>query len=188
MDYNKLSKEQLISKIIELEMLNKQMLEEKEQCAIDGLTQLKNHSALIQELNIEIDKTQYLITPLSIAMFDIDNFKFINDNKGHLFGDEVLMGIANIMMNNVRKEDIVGRYGGEEFLIAFPNANGETALNLAERIRLNIESYVFGKDTKVTISAGVKEFKGESLIELIHAADTNLYLAKNSGKNKVVIG
>lgn len=171
-------------KELQLELENKNEFL-KEQSLTDSLTKLKNYRALMDKLNMETDKAKHLKTPLSVALLDIDNFKQINDTKGHLFGDKILMEVAGIMLKSVREKDIVGRYGGEEFLIIFPNTKEESARSIADRIRQNIDNYKFHEDFKLTISGGVKEFKGESISEFIHEADLNLYSAKNTGKNKI---
>ena len=124
-------------------------------------------------------------------MLDIDNFKQVNDTHGHPSGDEILKIIARSMRNNVRASDIVGRYGGEEFIILFSSIDKHSALQLAEKIRKNVES-----DTRsivpVTVSIGIAtgELENqieESMISLIKSADDALYEAKNLGKNRVVI-
>ena len=167
---------------LDLEQKNR-LLEELS--TIDGLTQLENHRTVIEHLASEVYKSEYSKSPLSIAMLDIDNFKSINDLKGHLTGDEVLRGVSDIIVNSIRDKDIAGRYGGEEFLIIFPNTKEKTAMLVANRIREHVQTHEFGQDLKVTLSGGVKELQGESVPDLIRAADTNLYLAKGSGKNNI---
>lgn len=167
---------------IDLERKNRLL---QELSTTDGLTQLKNHRTIIEHLTSEVYNAEYSKSFLSIAMFDIDNFKDVNDLKGHEFGDEVLRGVSDILVKSIRDKDIVGRYGGEEYLIVFPNTKEKTAMLVANRIREHIQNHVFDQDLKVTLSGGVKEWKGESVPDLIRGADTNLYLAKKSGKNNV---
>jgi diguanylate cyclase (GGDEF)-like protein/PAS domain S-box-containing protein len=151
----------------------------------DGLTKVKNHRALIKILeDTAIDANNNNET-FSIALFDLDNFKKVNDTKGHVCGDMVLENIAKIMMESVRKSDTVGRYGGEEFMIIFPNTKKEDAFKITESIRDKIEKYRFPCDVLATISAGVCEYDGTSTIELIRKADTLLYKAKDNGRNRV---
>lgn len=152
----------------------------------DELTKLRNRRAIMTIMDNEMRKSISNKTPLSIVMFDIDNFKKINDNRGHLFGDEVLKGVSNLMVNNMRKEDTVGRYGGEEFIVILPNTDRQRASDMANRIRLSIMEYDFGDDLKVTVSGGVKEYEGEDILGFIRAADKNLYYAKHSGKNRII--
>jgi diguanylate cyclase (GGDEF)-like protein len=151
----------------------------------DGLTGLFNHRYIIDGLSRLIEENNRYKQPLSISMFDIDNFKRINDEHGHLIGDEVLAGIANSIENCLRKTDIVGRYGGEEFLVLYAHTNLKGAVESAERIIRNIENLKWGKKNLiVTISAGVCEKKGEDIVALIKKADDLLYAAKKNGKNR----
>jgi diguanylate cyclase (GGDEF)-like protein len=119
-------------------------------------------------------------------MLDIDYFKKINDKYGHVFGDEVLIKISSVIEETVRKVDIAGRYGGEEFLIVIPGTDSGGAYKTAERIRESIEKIKWDKDgPKVTISGGVCEFKDEDSEKLIAKADKLLYRAKESGRNRI---
>lgn len=167
----------------ELELQNQILTE---QAMLDGLTRVRNHRALFESLRMEISFAQRSKSRLCIALFDLDDFKRVNDTKGHLFGDKVLTDFASIAQNMIRGGDIFGRYGGEEFLLILPNATRETAHQIAERIRKAAESYRFYGDLHVTVSAGVKQYEGESMTDLIRLADENLYRAKKSGKNKSV--
>ncbi|MBE6067509.1 MAG: sensor domain-containing diguanylate cyclase [Clostridium lundense] len=168
---------------LDLEVKNSMLTE---LASTDGLTKVKNHKTLIDHLTLEVNNALKSREPLSIAMFDIDNFKKINDSKGHIYGDTVLIKIAEIMKNNIRDTDIVGRYGGEEFMIVLSKANESIVRSISERIRQAIEQQYMNNDIKVTISGGIKEYAGESLTEFIHAADVNLYEAKSKGKNKII--
>ena len=157
-----------------------------EMSSIDGLTKISNHATLIEYLKaglIDADRTN---RPLSIAFFDIDDFKKINDTKGHVCGDRVLVDVAAIIKQSIRDIDVAGRYGGEEFMVVFSNADLATASCSAERIRRTVENAVFHDGMLITISGGVKQYKGENLTGLIHAADINLYEAKKSGKNRII--
>lgn len=123
--------------------------------------------------------------PIAIAMFDIDRFKVVNDTKGHVFGDQVLMVTANIIAGNIRVQDTVGRYGGEEFLVVFPNTDLESVGLVCERIRARIEAYQFAEGLKITISGGIAEYRGETVMMFIDRADQKLYQAKESGRNRI---
>lgn len=151
----------------------------------DGLTQIYNHRFLMMKLNQCIQVWEVEKKPFSIAIFDIDNFKIVNDSFGHVNGDKVLQEIAQLLVSNVRVTDIVGRYGGEEFLVIYPDADLEVAMNISERVRRAIEEYQFCTGSKITVSSGVKEYGGLPQNEFIHKADKHLYYAKTNGKNCV---
>lgn len=153
---------------------------------VDELTNLRNRRAIMTIMGNAIHKAISNKIPLSIVMFDIDGFKKINDTRGHLVGDEILKKVSHIMVNNTRKEDTVGRYGGEEFIVILPNTDRQIATDIANRIRLHIMEYDFIDGLKITISGGVKEYEGEDILGFIRAADKNLYTAKYSGKNKII--
>ena len=168
---------------IDLEIKNRILVE---QSSTDGLTKVKNHRALIEHLKSETEYSLKTKSPLSIAIFDIDNFKNINDSKGHVYGDKVLIDVARIMEINTRETDLVGRYGGEEFMIVFSEIGLKDAQSIAEHIRQAIEQHCFSDCIRITISGGVYEYTGGSLIDLIKAADINLYEAKKQGKNRII--
>ncbi len=119
-------------------------------------------------------------------MFDIDNFKKINDNKGHVYGNAVLAHTAEIIQGNTRQTDLAGRYGGDEFMLIFTNTDLDVAQNIAERIRHAVEETAFIDGIRITISGGVKQYNSETFMDLIHFADLNLYKAKEHGKNKIL--
>ncbi|SHH40303.1 diguanylate cyclase (GGDEF) domain-containing protein [Caloranaerobacter azorensis DSM 13643] len=126
----------------------------------------------------------------SVIMADIDKFKNVNDIFGHQKGDEILSRVAQIIQNNIRHTDIVGRYGGEEFIIILHDTEGNEGLKVAEKIRKEVESAnLISKDYPVTISLGVSNYPqhGQFKDELIENADKALYHAKNTGRNKAVL-
>jgi len=136
-------------------------------------------------LNEEILKAKRYNTPLSIIYFDIDHFKQINDTYGHKKGDFILKEVSKIILQNIRKTDIFGRWGGEEFIIILPFTNLENALILAEKLRKKIEEHDFD-GINITISFGVTELKiDDNADTLINRADEALYKAKNKGRNRV---
>ena len=150
----------------------------------DELTKLWNRRYLHIRLGGEVEKLKGEST-LSLAIVDIDNFKCINDNYGHLFGDKVLTEVADILQNNVRKSDIVGRWGGEEFIIILPNTDEGGAKVVFERIRKIVERYDFG--CRITISGGIAFIQERVEInKLIEKADNALYQAKMK-KNMIAI-
>ncbi len=168
---------------LELEYKNRILAE---MSSIDGLTKISNHRTLIAKLKVGVLEASRTNGPLSIALFDIDDFKQVNDSKGHVYGDQVLVDIAEIINKNIRDTDLAGRYGGEEFMVIFANADLVTASNIAERIRKAIENNLFCDGIAVTISGGVKQYMGENLTQFIHEADKNLYEAKKNGKNQII--
>lgn len=119
-------------------------------------------------------------------MLDIDSFKMVNDQYGHMVGDLVLKRVAKNIKNSLLGSDIVGRYGGEEFLVILPNTNKKEASIVAERIRKNVKEEQFTNGVRVTISGGVKEYQGEEINKFVDEADKSLYNAKNQGRDKVI--
>ncbi|AEJ20092.1 response regulator [Gracilinema caldarium] len=153
----------------------------------DGLTGLYNHRFIFERLEEEHAKVSRYGRPLSVIMLDIDNFKHVNDTFGHRTGDVVIQSVAHAIMANIRKSDVAGRYGGEEFLILLPETGLSAAKVVAEKIRSTVAQLRFEtKDLGITISAGVVQAqKDESYETLVNKADTNLYNAKRGGKNQV---
>jgi len=150
------------------------------------LTDIFNRLEINKRLKNEIETAKRYNIPLSVIYFDIDHFKKINDTYGHEKGDFVLKEIARLITLNLRKTDIFGRWGGEEFLIVLPFTDLKNAFKLAEKLRKIIENYNFN-GIKVTISFGVAEFnKNDNTDTLINRADKALYQAKESGRNRVV--
>jgi len=167
---------------LELEQKNRILAE---MSYIDGLTKISNHRTLIEQLETELVEANRTGKALSIALFDIDDFKKVNDTRGHVFGDQVLVDIAAIIQDNTRDSDLAGRYGGEEFMVIFSGADLAIASSIAERIRMAVEAFLFAEEARVTISGGVAQYCGQSLSDFIQAADENLYRAKRDGKNRI---
>jgi diguanylate cyclase (GGDEF)-like protein len=155
----------------------------------DGLTGLHNHLSIISKLEMEVQRSERYGSPLSVIIFDIDNFKEINDTYGHLAGDAVLVELAQMIRNGVRGIDSVGRYGGEEFLVVLPETDGKAATVIGDRLRQKVAETLFphsGKAISVSVSGGVASYgDGRDAGKLIGLADENLYKAKNEGKNLV---
>src|SRR5262249_38370107 len=130
--------------------------------------------------------------PLSLILFDIDHFKTINDQLGHLAGDYALRELSSCVRGAMDREQLFARYGGEEFAIVMPETEQDRAVPMAERVRTLVEQHAFeydGKPFPVTISLGVFTTRGEMILsptELIRQADEKLYQAKNAGRNRVV--
>lgn len=182
-----------------LELVNKQLKEFrqivdnrnralKRLAAIDKLTGSYNRRKFEEIIEREIQRFRRLNKPLSMIIFDIDNFKKINDTYGHNIGDYVLKKIATIVKKTIRKVDYCIRWGGEEFLIISAETDKEKAYVLAERLRKGIQNFKFNNVAQITISCGVAEFKKEDTKNtLIKRADDAMYKAKRSGRNRVVM-
>ena len=156
----------------------------------DGLTGIYNRRFIEEAVDKEFSRIQRYGGTLSIILFDLDNFKAINDTHGHLVGDEVLRSAARCIGAGVRATDTLGRYGGEEFMALLPATNCEGALILAERLRAQLASFPIihgGLTLTVTVSAGVAEWQSgmQRYENLIKAADEALYQAKDRGRNCV---
>lgn len=163
----------------------------REMAMVDGLTGAFNRIYLYEVLEREIQASAGRY-PVSIALFDVDNFKKINDTYGHLFGDKVLQTIVRIAREKVRKGDIVARYGGEEFVIVFDHLESNEAYKVVERIRRAIESETIEDNliqTRVTVSFGIASYPlhADNVKDLIKCADVAMYRAKSSGKNCTVV-
>jgi diguanylate cyclase (GGDEF)-like protein len=158
------------------------------QALVDGLTGLANRRAAADALHAEAARAERLDTPLSVVLADIDGFKEVNDVHGHAVGDEVLRAFADVLRETLRESDVAGRWGGEEFLLLLPGADEEGAAQLADRVRVGLaaRSTPSVPGLRVTASFGVAEYAGESNTEqLVAAADSALYRAKRSGRNRV---
>ncbi len=155
----------------------------------DTVTRVHSRAFVVQALNEKLESAQAKKVPLSAVMADLDHFKKINDTHGHLVGDRVLHDVATRMVTGARSSDIVGRYGGEEFLIIFEGASLDVARDLAERIRIRVLADPFVEDSKqlfVTVSLGVAEAHADENAEsLIRRADMAMYEAKTAGRNRV---
>ncbi|MEA3374363.1 MAG: diguanylate cyclase [Campylobacterota bacterium] len=159
----------------------------EDQAAYDPLTHLYNRRKFTQLLQQEIDRANRYSHPLSTIMFDIDHFKEINDTHGHAVGDAVLTTLADYIKEHVRDQDIVVRWGGEEFIILLPHSDIEQAEVKAEMLRSSIEAYTQEDIPHFTISLGVTKFHtNESAEDLLNRVDRAMYEAKEGGRNKVV--
>lgn len=157
----------------------------------DDLTKLYNRRYFMELFELEFQRAQRYEARLSFVMIDIDHFKRFNDTCGHLMGDRILFEVAQIMRENLRVHDIVGRYGGEEFALLMPETDAKGALVVAERYRKRVEEFIHiegDRDLRVTISLGVASYPRnniKSVDDLIRQADSALYKAKNNGRNRV---
>lgn len=160
---------------------------------MDELTGLFNRRHIMTRFVEEFTRTQRLSKDLGCIMIDIDNFKQINDRHGHLVGDELLREVARVIKQSVRTYDIVGRYGGEEFLVILPDTDRDDAKSLAERIRKNVRGEPerapgISLQYEVTVSLGVACMREQdaSIDDIIKRADDNLYEAKKNGRDRVI--
>jgi len=157
--------------------------------SIDKLTGAYNRRMIDEFMKKEVSLHVRDSKNLSLIMADIDHFKAVNDTYGHQAGDVVLSDVGRIISSAIRKSDIFGRYGGEEFIIICPNTSSEQALVLAEKIREEIESFSFAEVGHKTISLGISTLIANDKVEnIIKRADDALYIAKNEGRNRAVVG
>ena len=156
---------------------------------VDGLTQIHNKRYLFEALEKELIRARRYERDLSVLMFDIDFFKRINDQYGHLAGDHVLRELARIVQDRIRRDEVFARYGGEEFVIVLPETSLAGAVALAENLRARVGSHGFsfqGEQIPVTISIGCALLQDDkAATDLIQRADEKLYQAKRSGRNRV---
>ena len=177
----------------ELLLKVKQRLDELgSQAVIDELTGAYNRRFLLEQLKLRLGEARRHQTSVSLILFDLDHFKNVNDFHGHLFGDTVLKGTADLVRQLIRKEDFLARYGGEEFAVMLPHTDRSGAAVLAERLRESAAGCYHSngeRKERVTISLGVASFpldEADSVEELIECADLRLYKAKDSGRNQSV--
>jgi diguanylate cyclase (GGDEF)-like protein len=162
----------------------------KQLAYLDGLTGIFNRRFFELRIMEEIERARRHNGGMAVIMADIDEFKRLNDEFGHLLGDEVLRQVSSLFHQQLRKIDVVCRYGGEEFAILLTQINTDQAVAIAEKLRRMVETHPFpGVPRMVTISAGVAAFPahGKSRDELIRAADNGLYAAKQAGRNRVCL-
>ena len=166
-----------------LSQLNRKLIHLAE---TDQLTGLYNRLKIDQTLNIEIHRAQRAAQVMSVIMLDIDFFKRVNDVYGHQAGDQLLVSVAELLRQRTREIDLVGRWGGEEFIVICPYTNLEGALSLAEDLRVTVEQQPFTHEQHITISLGVSTYQeGDTGKDLVARADAALYAAKNAGRNRV---
>ncbi len=181
------------AQIVESTMADNARLEQLAQT--DPLTQLLNRRALTERISAEMERALRYDSTLALLMIDLDHFKKVNDNYGHLVGDDVLRDVGQLLLETIRGSDIVARYGGEEFLLLLPETDEAGAESFAERIREAVERHPFGggssgggKTLSLTSSIGVAVYPAariESVEDLLARADAALYRAKADGRNRV---
>ena len=175
----------------EIESLQVQLQAERKRAMSDPLTGLYNRAALFERLEAAVDES-INGSPLSLIMFDIDHFKQVNDNHGHLIGDRVIRFVAETLRKNIKGRDTAARFGGEEFTVLLPDTPSSGAFAVAQTIRHIVEgAQLVRVDNKkplgdITISAGVSTYrKDEGVMEFINRADQALYRSKREGRNRV---
>lgn len=185
----------LLVNMISISVSNAQTYEDVKNLSLtDAMTDLNNYRYFEDRLKEEINRGKRNKSPVSIIMLDIDHFKNYNDTLGHQAGDEALRSVGWILKNAVREEDIVNRYGGEEFCIILPGIKKDVIPVLGERIRSKIEEYPFYKENvqpggRLTVSLGGASFSedADNFEDLVYKADQAMYRAKTSGRNKLII-
>jgi len=183
-----MDKKYVLTVIKDITEMKRMEMEIKRLMQIDPLTQLYNRFKIDDALISEAQRTKGDDAVFSIIIFDIDDFKSINDNHGHIVGDEILKSISQIVKDNIRSSDIAGRWGGEEFIIILQNTNSEKGFVLAEQLRLEIEKHNFTQVGKVTASFGIAQ--SDATVDstaIVSNADKAMYEAKKSGKNKTIV-
>ncbi|KTD33388.1 regulatory protein (GGDEF domain) [Legionella nautarum] len=157
----------------------------------DSLTGLLNHSSILAQLEIEIARAKQRKGPLTLIMIDIDYFKGINDSYGHPVGDRVLKQLSNLFLMYLRNQDIIGRYGGEEFLLILPGTFPKDGKVICDELRIHFNHYPFKEQNlefNATFSAGISYLKNDDeAVLLIKEADKALYQAKHQGRNRIVL-
>ncbi len=172
-----------------------ELIEDTKQMAITDVgTKLYNQRFFFDHLEKRFEISRDKNFPLSVVIFDVDNFKEINDNYGHLTGDRVLEELADLLITNIREEDVLARYGGDEFALILPDTGQETAYKISKRMVAQISDYVFktndDKIIKASISGGVANYpecRVENHVNLVECADKALYQSKEKGRNTVTL-
>jgi len=163
----------------------------RSQMVKDSLTGVLNHSRLTDQLQIEVARARRQSTRLAYAMIDIDHFKAVNDRHGHPTGDRVILSLARLLQKRLRKTDIIGRYGGDEFAVILPDADGPTAAKIISEICRGFSQIRHKSergDFNVTFSAGIATLlESGDAATLNETADRSLYEAKHRGRNQVVL-
>ena len=175
----------------QIEQYKRQLAEQKFKSLQDALTKLPNRAAFEERLEVEFERWTRYKEPLCIAVADIDHFKRINDNFGHIAGDKTLQVLASMLRKSVKSSDFVCRYGGEEFVIIFPQTQLKDAVQRLEAAREKISHIPFkfkNDDIRITVSIGVAQFlqSSDTVVTVFEAADKALYEAKRRGRDQIL--
>jgi len=184
---------EILSMNLGMALENAELFQSTAQMAIiDSLTEIYNRRQLDSSLKNEVNRAARFQQPFSIALFDIDHFKMVNDTYGHQVGDIILKDVSAVIKSNSRNTDIVGRFGGDEFLVILPNTQMQGGMIFVERVRLIVEKYgLFRQKSfphcQITLSIGLAEFNNslDNAERLLHKADRALYQSKQKGRNRV---
>ncbi len=186
-------KASMIQSVLNINLTNAKICEDykkmKKESQIDPITKVGNRKYLEDTLETEFSRASRYNNSFSVAIIDIDDFKGINDEYGHAFGDKVLYHLCRNLQNSVRKSDIVARYGGDELVVIFPETTLDKAISVLERFRLLLKKSKFDNTVKFTFSAGITEISKDfpdSPKFMLKRADKALYIAKNNGRDQIV--
>ncbi len=175
----------------ETEQLKKIIVQTNKEAMHDALTEIPNRLSFDKQIIEEINRWKRFSNPLSLAIWDIDLFKKVNDTYGHKAGDKVLKTVAQLLISNVRSTDFLARYGGEEFVMLLPGTEQDEAMQLLNKLREKVASCSFryhGNEVKISISCGFSSFSNDDTLEQVfERADKALYQAKENGRNQCVI-
>jgi len=174
-----------IRSFILLKTLERKNLELEDLSHKDTMTHFYNHTSILRLIKHHAEMAHLENKPLVLLILDLDDFKNVNDTYGHPIGDKVLAAIAEVLRNHTRSSDIIGRYGGEEFVVLFPHTKLEDAYRVSERIREAIANSELN-GIRITVSGGLCTYEGQDVSEFIQLADDFLYVAKKMGKNRIV--
>ncbi len=169
---------------------SKRYQEVHDMAMVDGLTQLLNHRSFMERLAEELERDTRYGESMTLLMLDLDHFKRVNDQHGHQYGDYVLRQTAQLIRSSIRKADVAGRIGGEEFAVIIINASKQTSRSTADRIKKSIAEHLFsldGVDSRVTVSIGMSEYPrdGKHMKAILKRADETMYRIKEAGGNAV---
>jgi diguanylate cyclase (GGDEF)-like protein len=174
----------------EKEVLEQRTAELHRETLEDPLTGLANRRHVDATLPLLIERSRGQLQPLALAMADLDHFKLVNDRHGHAVGDEVLRTVARLFGDKTRARDLLGRWGGEEFVLVFVDTPADTALEICERLRSAVQAYPWRQISpglEVTLSLGLTHAQAtDNALELVERADAALYEAKRLGRNRLV--
>ncbi len=184
----------MVADIAAVALINQTIISEAKQKAdTDPLTGISNRNYFFQMSQYYVERSLRDHTPISVFLFDIDNFKHYNDSNGHDAGDRLLKELCDLVSSITRKNSVFARYGGEEFIVLLPGISKEDAYIYAERVREKISKYPFAYSEKqpfgcISISGGIASFPidGDNIYKVIKHADSSLYKAKADGKNRII--
>lgn len=180
---NKTLEDRVVQRTQELKEATDQL---EELARTDTLTDIHNRYSIMKILDAEVDRAKRYANPLTLLMYDVDHFKRVNDTHGHRAGDSILYNLTQVVKNSLRDIDIVGRYGGEEFLVIMPSTLLSDAIEVAQRVCETVSNHKFNQIEQLTISVGLVELgRDETMDMLFTRADRLLYRSKDSGRNRV---